>query len=58
MVRKCIRLYIVGRPPPCSVQVLIIVGETGSGKTTQIPQYLYEEGFCKDGKKVLYTGFC
>lgn len=23
-------------------QVLIIEGETGSGKTTQIPQYLYE----------------
>jgi pre-mRNA-splicing factor ATP-dependent RNA helicase DHX16 len=23
-------------------QILIIEGETGSGKTTQIPQYLYE----------------
>lgn len=23
-------------------QVLIIEGETGSGKTTQLPQYLYE----------------
>ena len=33
-------------------QVLIIEGETGSGKTTQIPQYLHEAGFCKDGKKV------
>lgn len=31
-------------------QVLIIVGETGSGKTTQIPQYLYESGFCEKGK--------
>lgn len=33
-------------------QVLIVEGETGSGKTTQIPQYLYEAGFCDDGKKV------
>ncbi|XP_042239234.1 pre-mRNA-splicing factor ATP-dependent RNA helicase DHX16-like [Homarus americanus] len=33
-------------------QVLIIEGETGSGKTTQIPQYLCEGGFCSDGKKV------
>ena len=28
-------------------QVLIIEGETGSGKTTQIPQYLYEAGYTK-----------
>ncbi|KAI1623009.1 adenosinetriphosphatase [Exophiala viscosa] len=33
-------------------QVLIIVGETGSGKTTQIPQYLHEAGFTKDGMKI------
>lgn len=32
--------------------MLIIVGETGSGKTTQLPQYLWEEGWCKDGKMV------
>lgn len=25
--------------------VLIVMGETGSGKTTQLPQYLYEAGF-------------
>lgn len=31
-------------------QILIIVGETGSGKTTQIPQYLYEEGYGKQGR--------
>ncbi|XP_075254497.1 ATP-dependent RNA helicase DHX8-like [Convolutriloba macropyga] len=31
-------------------QVLIVVGETGSGKTTQITQYLAEEGFTSRGK--------
>eukprot|EP00249_Psilotum_nudum_P022504 c28541_g1_i3 orf=362-3079(+) len=31
-------------------QVLIIVGETGSGKTTQIPQYLHGGGYTKRGK--------
>ncbi|VDP08434.1 unnamed protein product, partial [Soboliphyme baturini] len=33
-------------------QIIIIEGETGSGKTTQIPQYLHEAGYCADGKKV------
>ncbi|XP_078272456.1 pre-mRNA-splicing factor ATP-dependent RNA helicase DHX16 [Rhinoraja longicauda] len=33
-------------------QVLIIEGETGSGKTTQIPQYLHEEGYTAGGKKI------
>lgn len=33
-------------------QTIIIVGETGSGKTTQIPQYLVEAGLTKDGKKI------
>ncbi|KAM3413504.1 hypothetical protein BST61_g11575 [Cercospora zeina] len=36
-------------------QILIIVGETGSGKTTQLPQYLYEDGYCKNGMKVACT---
>ncbi|VVC34695.1 Helicase, C-terminal,Helicase-associated domain,P-loop containing nucleoside triphosphate [Cinara cedri] len=31
-------------------QILIIEGETGSGKTTQIPQYLHESGFTEDNK--------
>lgn len=30
-------------------QFVVIVGETGSGKTTQITQYLYEEGFTNNG---------
>lgn len=31
-------------------KVLILVGETGSGKTTQIPQYLHEIGYSELGK--------
>eukprot|EP00834_Sanchytrium_tribonematis_P001580 NODE_40_length_35084_cov_0.543519.p4 type:complete len:903 gc:universal NODE_40_length_35084_cov_0.543519:20800-18092(-) len=30
-------------------QILVIVGETGSGKTTQLAQYLYEVGFARHG---------
>ncbi|XP_072845286.2 pre-mRNA-splicing factor ATP-dependent RNA helicase DHX16 isoform X2 [Pogona vitticeps] len=33
-------------------QTLIIEGETGSGKTTQIPQYLFEEGYTEKGMKI------
>lgn len=29
--------------------VVIIVGETGSGKTTQLTQYMHEEGYTKTG---------
>ncbi|KAF8909004.1 pre-mRNA splicing factor [Gymnopilus junonius] len=33
-------------------QVLIVVAETGSGKTTQLPQYLHEAGFTSNGQKI------
>ncbi|KAJ2834206.1 hypothetical protein FBU31_001803, partial [Coemansia sp. 'formosensis'] len=36
-------------------QILIIVGETGSGKTTQITQYLREAGYTKNQKRVACT---
>ncbi|KAF2294958.1 hypothetical protein GH714_029746 [Hevea brasiliensis] len=35
--------------------ILIIVGETGSGKTTQLPQFLFSAGFCHDGKVIGIT---
>ncbi|XP_061300479.1 LOW QUALITY PROTEIN: pre-mRNA-splicing factor ATP-dependent RNA helicase DHX16 [Pezoporus flaviventris] len=36
-------------------QVVVIEGETGSGKTTQIPQYLHEEGYTRQGLKIGIT---
>ncbi|KAF9792261.1 P-loop containing nucleoside triphosphate hydrolase protein [Thelephora terrestris] len=30
-------------------QVIVVVGETGSGKTTQLAQFLYEDGYCEHG---------
>ncbi|XP_065510937.1 pre-mRNA-splicing factor ATP-dependent RNA helicase DHX16 isoform X3 [Caloenas nicobarica] len=36
-------------------QILVIEGETGCGKTTQIPQYLHEEGYTRGGQKIGVT---
>lgn len=33
-------------------QVLVIVGETGSGKTTQLPQFALEAGFASAAKRI------
>ncbi|CAF3153468.1 unnamed protein product [Rotaria socialis] len=35
--------------------VVLICGETGSGKTTQLPQFLYEAGYTLDGKMIGIT---
>lgn len=37
----------IARPSP---QVLVVIGETGSGKTTQMTQYLAESGYTSRGK--------
>ena len=33
-------------------KILVVIGETGSGKTTQITQYLLEAGYIKKGKRI------
>ena len=38
-----------------SHQTVILVGETGSGKTTQIAQFIADLGYCSSGKKVVCT---
>ncbi|KAI0997151.1 putative ATP-dependent RNA helicase [Podosphaera aphanis] len=47
---KEILLYLIETYP-----VTIVVGETGSGKTTQIPQFLEQSGWCADGKTIAVT---
>ncbi|KAJ1448204.1 P-loop containing nucleoside triphosphate hydrolase protein [Pelagophyceae sp. CCMP2097] len=36
-------------------QTVVVEGETGSGKTTQIPQFLVQEGYAGNGKVVACT---
>eukprot|EP01036_Dinobryon_divergens_P043870 gene43870-58477_t len=38
-----------------SYKTVVLVGETGSGKTTQIPQYLHEFGWTAGGRCVVCT---
>ncbi|KAG6541481.1 hypothetical protein Mapa_017155 [Marchantia paleacea] len=38
-----------------SNQVVVLVGETGSGKSTQLVQYLYDAGYAGGGKSIVCT---
>lgn len=51
--RKSLPIYkyrseIIKTIKDLSNQVVVIAGETGCGKTTQIPQYLFEENLNKN----------
>ncbi|KAI1793063.1 P-loop containing nucleoside triphosphate hydrolase protein [Ganoderma leucocontextum] len=51
--RKSLPIYKLRDPLLKAIsehQVLIVVGDTGSGKTTQMTQYLAEDGFADKGK--------
>ncbi|KAI1438652.1 P-loop containing nucleoside triphosphate hydrolase protein [Xylaria sp. CBS 124048] len=43
-------LYVIEKFP-----VTIVVGQTGSGKSTQIPQFLEHAGWCAEGKLIAVT---
>ena len=48
-----VHAYALMHPLACpypSPQVLVVIGETGSGKTTQMTQYLAESGYTSKGK--------
>lgn len=38
--------------------VTVLIGHTGSGKTTQLPQFLYRAGWCSGAKAIAVTQVC
>lgn len=49
-VTNCCRVLVNLLQAVHDNQILIVIGETGSGKTTQITQYLAEAGYTARGK--------
>lgn len=49
-VTNCCRVFVNLLQAVHDNQILIVIGETGSGKTTQITQYLAEAGYTARGK--------
>ena len=47
---RCLTTTLVYTQAVHDNQILIVIGETGSGKTTQITQYLAEAGYTTRGK--------
>lgn len=41
--------YVIASSSEPSLPVIVVVGETGSGKTTQLTQFLYEDGYGQHG---------
>ncbi|WVQ62890.1 uncharacterized protein L199_001039 [Kwoniella botswanensis] len=48
--RKSLPIYKLRDQLVQANQILVVVGDTGSGKTTQMAQYLAEEGFLEHGR--------
>ena len=38
-----------------SYEIIVVSGDTGSGKTTQIPQFLLEHGYATTKHRILVT---
>lgn len=50
--RECLPIYTIKEELMTVIRdnkIIIVVGETGSGKTTQLTQYIAEAGYCKNG---------
>ena len=45
----CITRFLFTLRQLIVLSVVVVVGETGSGKTTQLAQFLYEDGYCAYG---------